>query len=104
MERPRSLALHHGGNMYWTVGRTVSGTGNKIQTAHLHISDVSVQDIVTEVLGVENLALDLSANKMYWTMSGKIQRANMGGTEIEDVVTGLNDPTGLAVDPGDAGL
>ena len=104
MERPRSLALHHGGNMYWTVGRTVSGTGNKIQTAHLYNSDVSVQDIVTEVLGVENLALDLSANKMYWTMSGKIQRANMGGTEIEDVVTGLNDPTGLAVDPGDAGL
>ena len=104
MERPRSLALYHGGNMYWTVGRTVSGTGNKIQAALLYASHVPVKDIVTEVLGVENLALDLSANKMYWTMSGKIQRATMVGTEIEDVVTGLNDPTGLAVDPGDAGL
>ena len=38
---------------------------------------------------------------MYWSDSvlNKIQRANMDGTEVEDIVTdGLDTPDGLAVD------
>ena len=37
---------------------------------------------------------------MYWTDWGtnKIQRANLDGTRIEDLVTGLSDPVGLALD------
>ena len=48
------------------------------------------------------LALDLFAGKIYWTHpeAGKIQRANLDGTGIEDVVTGLNALNGLAVGPG----
>ncbi len=38
--------------------------------------------------------------KIYWTDRGtdKIQRSNLDGSEVEDVVTGLTDPAGLVVD------
>ena len=43
---------------------------------------------------------DLTAGKMYWTDpgTGKIQRADLDGSGVEDVVTtGLVDPWGIAV-------
>ena len=38
--------------------------------------------------------------KMYWVdrMTAKIQRANLDGSEVEDLVTGLEEPTDLALD------
>ena len=38
--------------------------------------------------------------KMYWVdwETGKVQRANLDGSEVEDLVTGLREPTDLAVD------
>ena len=41
-----------------------------------------------------------SQGKMYWTDRGtdKIQRANLDGTRIEDLITGLSGPVGLALD------
>ncbi len=47
------------------------------------------------------LALDVAGGKMYWTNPGatKIQRANLSGSNVEDLVTsGLSSPTGLALD------
>ena len=46
---------------------------------------------------------DAGAGKMYWTDrgTGKIQRANLDGSGVEDLVTsGFVDPTGLALDLG----
>ena len=46
------------------------------------------------------LALDVSAGKLYWADSStdKIQRANLDGSDIEDLVTeGLLSPRGLAL-------
>ncbi len=43
----------------------------------------------------------LAQNKMYWTnfTSVKIQRANLDGSSVEDLVTtGLSEPTGIALD------
>ena len=39
---------------------------------------------------------------LYWTDSGtdRIQRSNPDGSGVEDVVTGLRNPLGLALDPG----
>ena len=36
---------------------------------------------------------------MYWTDSGteKIQRANLDGSNVENLVTGLRDPGGIAL-------
>ncbi|MDA0769118.1 MAG: hypothetical protein O2821_02700 [Chloroflexi bacterium] len=47
------------------------------------------------------LALDLSAGKVYWAdlTGGKIQRANLDGTNAEDILTGLSLPYGIALDP-----
>ena len=42
------------------------------------------------------------ARKMYWTDGGtyKIQRANLDGSRVEDLVTGLGNPESIALDPG----
>ena len=39
--------------------------------------------------------------RMYWTDSGtdKIQRANLDESNVEDLVTGLNEVRGIALDP-----
>ncbi len=48
-----------------------------------------------------DLAIDSAAGKLYWTNSpeGKIQRANLDGSNVEDVVTGVT-AFSLALDPG----
>ncbi|MDE2889523.1 MAG: hypothetical protein OXR72_15045, partial [Gemmatimonadota bacterium] len=51
-------------------------------------------------------ALDPGSDKMYWTDwgTGKIQRANLDGGSVEDLVTsGLQWPFGIALDMGDDG-
>ena len=47
------------------------------------------------------IALDLGSGKMYWTDRGtdKIQRADLDGSNVEDLVTsGLSGPFGIALD------
>jgi hypothetical protein len=46
--------------------------------------------------------LDIAGGKMYWVnqADGKIQRANLVGTDVEDVVTGLDIPRGIALNVG----
>ena len=46
------------------------------------------------------IALDVASGKMYWTDSeaDKIQRANLDGSNVEDLVTtGLSNPFGIAL-------
>ena len=100
---PDSIALDiAGGKMYWTDFGT-----EKIQRANLDGSNV--QDLVTSGLNTPlGIALDIAGGKMYWThadwnsatsefTNGKIQRANLNGTEVEDVITGLDVPDGIAL-------
>jgi len=94
---PTGIALDvAGGKMYWT-----DFAENKIQRANLDGSNV--QDLVTT--GLENpigIALDVAGGKMYWTDRGeigqnaqwgkeKIQRANLDGSNVEDLVTHFQD-------------
>ena len=46
------------------------------------------------------IALDVGNGKLYWTdnSANKIQRANLDGSNVEDVIIGLNHPTDLALD------
>ena len=46
------------------------------------------------------VAEQLDSDKMYWTEAhnGKIQRADLDGTNIEDLVTGIHFGEGLALD------
>lgn len=84
------------GKLYWTD----IGTG-KIQRANLDGS--SVEDLVTSqaVTPVE-IALHRSAGKMYWTDPAaadfQISRADFDGGNVEGLVSGLSDPSGITLD------
>jgi hypothetical protein len=94
---PVGIALDVGaGKMYWE-----GFLSKKIQRANLDGS--GVEDLVTTGLDtLVDIALDVGAGKMYWTDGGtdKIQRADLDGSGVEDLVTGLDYPTGIAVDGG----
>ena len=104
LSQPEDIAFDlSAGKIYWAD----TGT-NKIQRANLNGSNV--EDLVT--VGLSNplgIALDVAAGKMYWTNTSfwsrpwpghdKIQRANLDGTNVEDLVTtGLHIATGIALD------
>jgi len=56
--------------------------------------------VTTDLGRAESITLDTTQGKMYWTDSGtdKIQRANLNGTNIEELVTtGLEIPAGIVL-------
>ena len=64
------------------------------------------QDVLTELDDVWSIALDVQSRQIYWTEriqgqddSGKIRRANLDGTQIQDLVTGLRIPTNITLMP-----
>ena len=95
--------------MYWVDAGT-----NTIHRANLDGSQV--QDLlVTEGWDLHDLALDLDRGQMCWTDTGarvcialagvvcnpepKIQRANLDGSQVQDLITtGLSQPGGLTLD------
>lgn len=83
--------------VYWTVS-SFSSPGMILKT------DFNAQSIDTLVTGIgspENIVLDIENSKMYWSdrNEDKIQRANLDGSDVEDVysVNSLN-PMGLFID------
>jgi len=73
-----------GGKMYWTSS---TPSGSMISRANL--DGTNVETLVTGLLNPSGIALDAVGGKVYWTDigAGKIQRANMNGTGVEDVIT-----------------
>ena len=80
-----------GDKIYWS-------RRDKIQRANL--DGTNVQDVVTGLDEPEDIAIDVSGGKIYWTEEHdpRIQRANLDGTNVQDAVTGLNRPYGIALD------
>ena len=75
--------------LYWT-----DYGGHKVQRSEL-------VDLVTDIPGA-GIVLDLSAGKMYWPdpFEGKRNlRANLDGSQIENLSTGLGIHGGIALDP-----
>ena len=100
---PWGIALDvSGGKMYWADWIT-----GKIQRANLDGSNV--ENLITRGLdSPSGIALDIAGGKMYWTHTasnsapeaftkGKIQRANLDGSDVEDLITGLGKPDGIAL-------
>ena len=97
---PEGIALDvEGGKVYWT-----DWCSDKIQRANLDGSDV--QDVVA--LGIDwgrGIALTVADGKMYWIGSddlfnpgtGSIHSANLDGSNVQTLVTGLGDPRGITV-------
>ena len=120
LETPAGIALDvAGGKMYWVdfgeVGEGAQWGQEKIQCANLDGSNV--QTLVTRAQGlalVRSIAVGFSAPVdpvpvvptpsqpfIYWTDEGadKIQRANLDGSNVQDLVTtGLDNPDGIALD------
>ena len=81
-----------GGKMYWT-------DLNDIQSANLDGTKTKRLPVGLLVWPTR-IALDVAGGKMYWTdsISGNIQRANLDGTQVEDILTGLDYPKEIALD------
>ena len=89
--------------MYWT-----DADAGKIRRANLDGSNV--EDLITTGLDSPiGIALDIEVGKMYWThgewdedtetrTNGKIQRANLDGSNVQDLVTtGVDNPISIAL-------
>lgn len=102
---PGGIALDlAGGKMYWT-----EPTINKIRRADLNGS--AVEDLITTGLDWPwSIALDVADGRMYWTEVGKklfqdpdgnIHRADLDGTNRQELVTGIDEPLAFALDVQD---
>ena len=71
----------------------------KVQFAGLDGSGVT--DLGPDLLPEPKyMALDVAGGKMYWTdsLTDNVQRANLDGSAVEDLVSGLSSPLGIALD------
>ena len=89
--------------IYWAERDT-----GKILRADLN--GTNVEDIITGLSAPQSIALDLVSGKIYWTdqkwdaftgivRGSTIQRANLNGSNVQDIVTGLGTAEGIAVSP-----
>ena len=89
------------GQIYWAESET-----GKIRSADLN--GTNIQDIVTGLAAPQSIALDLVSRKIYWTdqkwdpftgivRGSTIQRANLNGSNVQDIVTDLGTAEGIAV-------
>lgn len=100
--QPRGIALDLAASkMYWVDGGNDGGQPARVERANL---DGSGRETLLSqsyaVAGLFDIALDLVHSKMYVTdfQSNRIERANLDGSGVTDVLTGLDDPWGVALD------
>lgn len=90
------------GKMYWTDGVLGSGL---IRRSNLDGS--FAEDLVTSGLfHPGGIALDAVHQKVYWTDlegyldgNGEILRSNLDGSNVETILTGIDEAAGIAIDP-----
>ena len=85
------------GKVYWTE-QTGASSGT-INSANLDGTSVTE---LTSILSVPmGIAVDATGSKLYWTNArGRIQRANLNGSGIQNVVQDLSGPTDIIVSNG----
>ena len=64
--------------IYWT------NRSDRIRRIHSGNSDI--EDLVTDVCTPIDIALDISGGQMYWTSSCRIQRADLDGSNVEELI------------------
>ena len=86
-----------GGKVYWTS--TTGASKGTINSANL---DGTGAETLTTIMAVPmGIAVDTAGSKLYWTNTrGRIQSANLGGSDIRNVVQNLSSPTDIAVANG----
>jgi hypothetical protein len=96
------------GKMYFCAGSTPLGspTSNP-RICRANLDGSGQEDLVTNNLfHPVGIALDTLRGKVYWTDlegnldgTGQIQRANLDGSNVETLLTGIDEANGIAVDP-----
>ena len=83
-----SLAIG-GGKVYWT--EMTGESGGTVNSANLNGTGATqLASILATPMGI---AVDGSRSKLYWTNArGRIQSANLDGSKIQNVVSGLGSP------------
>jgi hypothetical protein len=90
---PFGIALDLPGNhIFWT----------DTSLGAVHRANLDGTGIITLISDPGQVApgidLDLSVGKLYWAQFGRIRRANTDGTDVADVITGIGNPSGIALD------
>lgn len=85
------------GNTSFDITFNPTAEGNKSVTVRIGNDDSDEGPVFT--FTVEGYAVD-SGSELYWTDdgTGRIQRSKLDGSGIEDVITGLSNPCGIALD------
>jgi len=85
------------GKMYWT-----EAPPGEARVARANLDGSNVEYVVTGLGSPSGVAVNAPAGKLYWTDVGthKIRRANLDGTQVEDLITaGIVEPVRIALDP-----
>ena len=85
------------GKVYWT--EKTGGSRGTINSANLDGTSVTE---LTSILSVPmGITVDVTGSNLYWTNArGRIQRANLNGSGIQNVVQDLSAPTDIVVSNG----
>lgn len=103
---PNCIAIDHNTNkIYWANGHLKNFQRSKFDGSD--IEDIYIKELIlpanikfNQWLHPINIELDADAGKIYWTdiYANKIQRANLDGSEPEDLITDIRSPYALALD------
>ena len=88
---PRDLALDSAASKLY-----LTNSWGKLQRLNLDGSNFQ-SNLITGLAAPQHVTLDVSGGKVYWTVQGSIWRANLNGTNREQLIAGLSEIRGLAV-------
>ena len=74
----------------------ITNSWGKVQSIGVDGGDFR-PNLITGLDAPTGVAVDAAAGKVYWTARGKIQRANLDGKNLQDVVTGVGVSMGIAL-------
>jgi len=90
-----------GGNVYWRAhAKQTDPYGEQFLRSNLDGSNPQVLFKLNVEYGNGQMALDTAGRKIYFSdyNDGKIERANLDGTGVTSLISGLGGPVGIALD------
>ena len=86
-------------------GLAIDAHNNKLYLANsvgkvqrLNLDGTGFQpDLITNLDSPTSVAIDAAGDKVYWTENGRIRRANLNGTNVQNVATGLGSPVSIVL-------